>query len=243
MWNINTVKAYFIMGILICTMLTNTISILYDVYNNFHHLNMIAAVMPIVGFHSIAFMVSFVHWFLDTWTVKATTLRNRTFNQAKTHHYYPHLVVKKDFFSRNDDAIYGSLCIGLLYIIIKMYCAMNVKILVYSMMLSTFVSLEIHRYAHMKINEVPYVIRLIQKTGIILSRESHFRHHNGKFHQSYDLMSGIMNDIVDWIGVYPLLEKIVTGLTGMQPRTYLTDPKQKQELRDYYKSHSILNIL
>ena len=110
-------------------------------------------------------------------------------------------------------------------------------------MLSTLISLEIHRYAHMKIQQIPYIVRLLQKTGIILSNESHARHHNGKFHQSYDLMSGIMNIVVDWIGIYPMLEKIITRLTGVRPRTYLSDPIQKKELRDYYKSHSILNIL
>ena len=74
-----------------------------------------------------------------------------------------------------------------------------------------------------------------------MSRKSHFKHHNGKFHKSYDLMSGIMNIVVDWIGIYPLLEKIITKLTGLQPRSYLSDPSEKKELHDYYKSHAIKN--
>ena len=106
-------------------------------------------------------------------------------------------------------------------------------------MLSSLVSLEIHRYAHMNPKKVPYLIRQLQKSGIILSKESHFRHHNGEFHQSYDLMSGIMNDIVDWIGIYPALEKVVTGLTGWQPRTYLNSEEERKELHEYHKSHKL----
>ncbi len=231
-----SLKQYIVLSVLGCILCINTVLITREIYINFHRLTILSGLMPILGFHFIAFIISFIHWFLDTWTVSNDSLRIRTFNQAKTHHYYPHLVVEKDIFARNDDAIYGSIMFGTIYLIC--YSSLNVQIFMYSTMLSVLASLEIHRYAHMPVNQVPHVIRLLQRSGIILSRESHYRHHNGKFHQSYDLMSGIMNTIVDWIGIYPMLEKIITKLTGLQPRTYLSDPKQKEELKSYYKSHS-----
>ena len=114
---IHVSKHYVIVGMLVCIICTNTISVLCDMHINSDHLNLFSMMMPIVGFHIIAFIISFTHWVFDTWTVKHNGLRTRTFNQAKTHHYYPHLVVKKDFFSRNDDAIYGSLFFGSMYMI------------------------------------------------------------------------------------------------------------------------------
>ena len=82
------------------------------------------------------------------------------------------------------------------------------------------------------------MIRLLQRSGIILSMESHYKHHNGKFHQSYDLMSGWMNVLIDGIWLYPTLEKLITYTTGQEPRSYLNDPYQKQELTSYYKRHT-----
>ncbi len=230
-------KQYMILSLLGCIIVINTLHILNKLYKE--KLNMTFFFMPIIAFHTIAFIVSFLHWTFDTWTVKNDDLRTRTFNQAKTHHYHSTLVVKKKLFDRNDDSIYGALFFGLIYIISNPYCSINYNILIYSLMISSLVSLEIHRYAHMNPKKVPYFIRLLQKSEIILSKESHFNHHNGEFRQSYDLMSGIMNIIVNWIGIYPALEKVVTKITGAQPRTYLINSEERQELHDYYKSHKL----
>lgn len=228
-----------ILSALFLVICANTILLTRKILSNLSNLNINSILMPIAGFHTVAFIVSFLHWTFDTWTVKDVKLRNRTFNQAKTHHYYPTLVVKKDFFARNDDAIYSSFFFCILFMLTYNYVLMNTNIYIYSLILSASVSLEIHRYAHINPKKVPYLIRQLQKTGIILSKESHSKHHNGEFYQSYDLMSGIMNNIVDYIGIYPILEKFVTRLSGLKPRTYLNDEVEREELHEYHRNHKL----
>lgn len=222
-----------IICVLIVITVINTLSICksgYDVITLF--------IIPLIAFHVVAFMISFLHWFLDTWSTKGNFFRVRTFNQAKTHHFYPKLVVMKDFFSRNDDAIYGSIVFGLITLCVGLIgCSTNTVMFFYGMSLSVLVSLEIHRCAHMSPKDVPYWIKILQSTGIILSKESHQRHHNGSFNRSYDLMSSWLNVFIDWTGLYPMLERVITYTTGLQPRTYMSDPIERKELCDYYKSH------
>ena len=219
---------------------SNTQSVVNLFYNKFEQTNTFTLVIPLLAFHTVAFIVSFIHWFLDTWTTNNDTVRKRLFNQAKTHHYYPGLVVKKGVFARNDDAIYGSIMFGIVFVLLNRYFAfsLNSMLYIHCLGLSSLVSLEIHRYAHMPIVEVPEWIRGLQRTGIILSKESHYQHHNGQFNGSYDLMSGWMNNIVNASGLYPILERLVTRFVGLEPRTYLTDQTQKKELTTYYKGHN-----
>ena len=49
-------------------------------------------------------------------------------------------------------------------------------------------------------------------------------------------MSGLMNQIEDFIGIYPFMEAVITRYTGVVPRSYLTDPLQRKELDDYHAS-------
>jgi hypothetical protein len=189
-----------------------------------------------MGFFIISSVVSFIHWFLDTWTTGNTSMRKRLFNQAKTHHYHPQLVVDKGVFARNDDAIYGSAIMCVVLPLLDL--TPNGLVLGYSMALSGLFSLEIHRYAHLNVADVPTPIRLLQRSGLLLSKESHLRHHGTKVHNcSYNLMCGWMNVLEDATGIYPALERLVTWATGLQPRTYLADKEQKDELDAYYMGH------
>ena len=99
-----------VVSLLVLSLLVVNSILLWRKFAEFTYFDILAS--PFLGFHFTAFIVSFLHWFFDTWTVKNDSLRLRTFNQAKTHHYYPDLVVKKDFFSRNDDAFYGAIIFG-----------------------------------------------------------------------------------------------------------------------------------
>lgn len=221
----------FIVSILALLLLNNT----YIALQQDHSI----IISMFIGFHITSTIVSFIHWFLDTWTTQNSSARIRLFNQAKTHHYHPTLVIMKDLFARNDDAIYGSILFGLILYHGHNYMSSYGIMLWYSMSISVLFSLEIHRYAHMNISEVPYILRLIQMSGLLLSRESHHRHHNGNFNRSYNLMSGLMNRVEDFTGVYPFMESVIRRYTGALPRSYLTDPLQRKELDDYYASHSV----
>ena len=198
------------------------------------NLNMI--LISVAAFHIIAFLISFLHWFLDTYTTQLDQIRKRTFNQAKMHHYNPQIVIAKDFFSRNDDALYGATVMGIATIICSIYFAANDSKVwfLYSLMMSTFVSLEIHRYAHMKIHKIPYIIRGLQKTRLILNPEGHKTHHM-TLNQSYDLMSTYMNDFLDFIKIFPTLEWIIEKMFGIKPRTYLNNSAEEMELKDQIK--------
>jgi Lipid desaturase domain len=226
----------FILTSTMLVFIIDTCILLYNIKSGI--LSAYAFLMPILGFHSVALIINFIHWGLDTWTSKDNKIRKRFFNQAKSHHYYPHLVVKKEYFSRNDDVIYGSLIFGSIFFLFRNLWSLNVQIYFHSLIWSTFVSLEIHRHAHMKIEDVPSIIRFLQKSDIILSRESHYRHHNGQFNCSYDLMSGYMNKLIDFLSVYPALEYFVENYFGVQPRTYLKDEDQKREFKEYYELHA-----
>ena len=72
-----------------------------------------------------------------------------------------------------------------------------------SLLLVVIMTNQIHKWAHMA--EVPRVVRLLQKTPLILSPEHHQIHHTPPYDTHYCITSGISNAPLRAIGFWPAL--------------------------------------
>jgi Lipid desaturase domain len=62
------------------------------------------------------------------------------------------------------------------------------------------------------------LIRALQRMHLLLSPEQHLRHHTGEHDVNYCLITGVADRTVGRLGVFRLLERCITGLTGAVPR-------------------------
>ena len=81
----------------------------------------------------------------------------------------------------------------------------------------TLLTNEIHKWAHVHSKPHP-MVRFLQNAGLILSHEHHHRHHQNKFDQSYCLINGWMDPVLEKLDFWRRSEYLITKLTGAVPR-------------------------
>ena len=77
---------------------------------------------------------------------------------------------------------------------------------------------QFHKWAHLEASELPKALRLLQRTGLILSPEHHQLHHQAPFATHYCITSGWLNGPLAKLCFFRRLERIVTRVTGAVPR-------------------------
>jgi palmitoyl-[glycerolipid] 3-(E)-desaturase len=83
-------------------------------------------------------------------------------------------------------------------------------------------SQEFHKYSHMR--QVPFPMKILQDSNLILSKKVHGLHHTAPFEGNYCILTGICNPILDKSNFFRYLEKYVYRCTGNKPNTWKEDP-------------------
>ena len=76
---------------------------------------------------------------------------------------------------------------------------------------------QVHQWAHYR-GQVPRVVGWLQRSGLILGRRAHARHHVAPYAQNYCIATGWCNRPLTALDFFPRLERLVTRLTGLTPR-------------------------
>ena len=84
--------------------------------------------------------------------------------------------------------------------------------------ISTIMTNEIHKWSHLVHSKPSFIVRFLQKSGMVLSHEHHHKHHQGNFDTSYCIINGWMNPFLEYIDFWRRMEKLITFVTGAQPR-------------------------
>ena len=75
---------------------------------------------------------------------------------------------------------------------------------------------QVHKWAHQR--RPPAAVRLMQRAGLILSREHHATHHRAPHTRAYCITSGWLNPLLDAIRFFAAAERVITFATGAVPR-------------------------
>ena len=85
-----------------------------------------------------------------------------------------------------------------------------------SLCLGVFATNQFHKWSHE--DEVGPIVDFLQRTGIILGREHHSKHHSAPYDRNYCITTGWLNPVLGRIGFFRTLERLITAVTGVQPR-------------------------
>ena len=79
--------------------------------------------------------------------------------------------------------------------------------LLLSTMLGVVATNIFHRWAHM--DQPPSFARILQRTGLVLTKQHHARHHTGNFDRAYCITTGWMDRILDALGIWDRMERVL----------------------------------
>jgi plasmanylethanolamine desaturase len=178
--------------------------------------------LPIVfvaGAVGADFVSGLVHWTADTWGRETLPLiGRRLIRPFRVHHVNPDDFTRRRFLDVNGDVtmIVIPFLLTIFVFPLDREWGRLAAVFWFSFCLVGVFTNQVHQWAHMR--RPPAFVRFLQRIGIILSRRDHLRHHVAPFAQHYCIATGWCNRCLAAIDFFPRVERLITRLTGLQPR-------------------------
>jgi len=176
------------------------------------------------GYLLADFSSGFVHWIADTWGSTSMPLLGGFVRPFREHHVNQKAMTHHDYIETNGlncmITLPTATCTLLLPLEIHGLVAplLFLDVCIGSAMLWIMMTNQFHKWAHLEEQELPKFLRLLQRTGLILSPEHHQLHHQAPFATHYCITSGWLNGPLAKLNFFHTLERLITWLTGAVPR-------------------------
>lgn len=177
------------------------------------------------GYLMADFISGFVHWLADTWGhTNMRFIGNSLIRPFREHHVDPKAITRHDFIETNGNNCLISLWVGAICIFMPLDWAGFEAVLLFvmvslgSMIFWVMMTNQFHKWSHENEDELPPLVRKLQKWHLILPVRHHGIHHTAPFDKYYCITTGWLNWPLTKIQFFKNLEKLVTLTTGVIPR-------------------------
>lgn len=191
------------------------------------------------------FCSGLLHWGADTWGTFDTPFVGPTFIRSfREHHVTPTAMCKHDVFETNGDNCLATLPV-LILMILKDTRDADANVLNWPFFVLNFwvwtclwvaLTNQFHSWSHMQ--NPPLLAVILQKTGLILSPNTHRKHHQMPFDRNYCITNGWLEPVLTYFDFWRRAEVLIEKYTGMIPRE---DDKKWTGISDQ-QPDAILNL-
>ena len=175
----------------------------------------------LTGYFGADFVSGFVHWMADTWgSVDMPFIGNALLRPFREHHVDAQAITRHDFVETNGNNCLISIPSGLWALFTPQHEGAGLNLFwstfLFSLILWVMFTNQFHKWSHL--SEPRGAIAILQKLHLILPPGHHAVHHTAPYRRSYSITAGWVNYPLNLIRFYPLLEQLVSGVTGLIPR-------------------------
>lgn len=163
-----------------------------------------------------------VHWLADTWgTVEFPILGPTLIKNFREHHADPKALTRKGLIETNGDncMIVFPAQLGALLVPLD---GRPEWVFLFTFLLGfTFwivMTNQIHKWAHMEVEELSWPVRVLQRLRIVLPKSEHDVHHTAPFESHYCITNGWLNPILAKTRFFRILEIAGNRIFGAIPR-------------------------
>lgn len=160
------------------------------------------------------FLSGVFHWIEDAYGDPSWPIVGRHVTKPNIlHHYAPRAFVTNSWF----------LSSRLLLAICTLITAVTVALGVFNWMVALAMVLgvnanQVHKWSHRSRRENGVVVRLLQRLHLIQSPSHHHRHHVGGKDSHYCVLTDVLNPVLDGLGFWRGLERLLARLFGLTRR-------------------------
>jgi ubiquitin-conjugating enzyme E2 variant len=151
-----------------------------------------------------------VHWFCDAWADPEWPLVGRTIVRTfRAHHEDPGAITRHGFVETNGaNALIALVPMVWAWLLpIERGGALVVALGAFCAALALFVALtgQIHKWSHQP--RPRWIVRVLHRTGFVLTPMHHARHHDQPFDRNYCITSGWLNPLLDGARFFKRLDR------------------------------------
>ena len=174
-----------------------------------------------LGYVAADFVSGFVHWAADTWGTPEWPLVGKALIRPfREHHVDQKEITRHDFIETNGNNCFISIVPGLVAALLPQAPEQTFNFFLssftFSLILWVLMTNQFHKWSHLDAPS-PLIDRL-QRWHLILPRDHHQVHHTAPYAKYYCITVGWLNEPLHRIRFFPLMETLVSAVTGLVPR-------------------------
>ncbi len=166
----------------------------------------------LLGVCAADFASGLVHWAADTYGSKRTPILGGFIDTFRVHHSDPADITRHDPVEANADVFL--LCVPFHGLGLWRLSDGLGLCLLFGLFLASYPTSQLHKWAHLR--RRPAWVGALQRSGVLLSPEHHDRHHRGQHSAAYCIATGWLNPLLDGVGFFRALERLLAPLSGRQ---------------------------
>ena len=160
-----------------------------------------------------------VHWAADTWgRDDFPVIGSRLLVPFRVHHINPDDFIGRHFVDTNGDVAAAALPVLTCLFLVPLESGWGGALVIFGTALcgvGMFTN-QIHQWAHMP--SPPRAVSFLQGKGVLLGGAAHREHHARPYNAHYCITTGWCNRPLKRVGLFRMLEVLITRITGAQPR-------------------------
>lgn len=173
------------------------------------------------GFYAADLASGLLHWAFDTWFDEEITFLRRMVLQVREHHVFPNRIFHISFLHDAGTLSWIALIVTgpvVLGMILSGAGPITGSVVLASSIFSVLLvtMLAFHKCGHRA--RQPRWIRLLQKSGLLLSVSHHSQHHLGNHDYNYCLINGWADQTLGRLGLFRGLEWVISRWSGAHPQ-------------------------
>lgn len=188
---------------------------------------LLVAGMAFGGYLAADLVSGIVHWLADTYGTSDTPLAGPNLVRPfREHHRWPEDLTYHDFIETNGNNCLVSVPAMVAFLFVPVTGPIGLAAVAFMLFLtiSVFGTNQFHKWAHLE--RPSLVVRMLQKSRLILGRAHHKKHHTAPFDTYYCITTGWLNWPLATFGFWRFLEWTILKVTGIRARNYFDGPAQ-----------------
>jgi ubiquitin-conjugating enzyme E2 variant len=179
------------------------------------------ALSALAGYEFADFGSGVYHFFMDNYGGAETPVWGKQIEAFQGHHERPWTITHR----QTCNNLHQPALATMPFLAVWLLLVRSPHALAFGAVAMTFImaSQELHKWSHTMASQMPPVPDVLQRSGLILTRNAHLAHHRAPFDTNYCIVSGHMNAPLAALRFFPRLEALIFSLNGVKPRSWTNE--------------------